>query len=113
MTGKILDQPTETEMPIMVGAVNLINHETYRSLRIGNVIATSDGYAVKYSDVEGRALFTGFLGPCRILEKFMVLSPSISGGVLDLRDSDITKCILDSKDEAKLFEALTNVGLRQ
>ena len=110
---EILKQPLDNTMERIVGAVNLINNETYVGLRAGNVIGTSEGYTVKISEVEDRSVFAGFLGSCRILEKFMVLSPQISGGVLDMRDSDIVRYVIDGKDENVLIKVLENVGIRQ
>ena len=99
MTRQILEQPKETEMPRTLNVVNLISRETYNGLRVGNVIGTNEGYVVKYSSVKDKSIFAGFLSSCRILEEFIVLSPRISGGVLDLRDSDIVKYKSDSGEE--------------
>ena len=108
-----LEQPTNTEVSRTLNVVNLISNETYNSLRNGNVIATSEGFAVKYSKMKYKTTFTGFLGSSRVLEEFMVLSPKISGGVLDLNDSDIVKYNIHREEEARLIEALTNEGIRQ
>ncbi len=107
-----LRQPTETERPRMLNVVNL-DYGTYEGLRPGNVIATSRGFVVKYYDVNDNEVFTGFLGATRKLEEFMVVNPQISGGVLDLSDSDIVRYSKAKMDkETKLIEVLELAGIR-
>jgi len=114
MLREITQQPTDMRTQRILNVVDLTNANCYESLRVGNVIASSEGSVVKYGDDKNGQQFVGFLHKTRKLRAFIVESPEIKGGVLDLRESRFRFYDrMENSQKSDLIEKLRIAGIEQ
>ena len=118
MTVQVLQEPSsQIETPTIVNVVYLRNEDDYMGLRKGNVIATSEGFALYFDDNNLGKVFAGKLdrlGPTA----FMFRTPYIHSGVLNVGDhirgtySNILECPSSAYGGREgLAKVLTQAGI--